>query len=66
MEDKLSHNFSLADLRQHILSLIWIPNTGKYENEDIEAVSTTRAEKVCLSLAVENEVEVTWKSRKDN
>ena len=43
----------------------WKPKLLKHENENIEAVPSARAEKVCFSLAVENEVEGTWKSLKD-
>ena len=57
--------FPLDILRPHILRGTWRPNRGKNENQDIEAVPSTCAEKVCFSLAVENEVEGTWKSLKD-
>ena len=66
VERKSVSDFSLADLRLHILRGTWIPNTGKHENEDIEAVLSTQAEKVSFSFAVENEVDGTWKSLKDN
>mgnify|MGYP006951379182 CR=1 FL=1 len=35
-------------------------DTGTHENEDIQAVPSTRAENVCFSLAVKNEIEGTW------
>ena len=36
------------------------PNIGKHENEDIGPLPSACAEKVCFSLAVKNDVEVTW------
>ena len=63
VERKSVSDFSLADLRLHILRGTWIPNTGKHEKEDIESMQSTRFEKVCFSLVVKNEVEDTWTSQ---
>ena len=43
----------------------WIHHHRKHWKKDIEAVASTRPEKVCFSLPVEKEVEVTRKSLND-
>ena len=66
IKERLSQDFSLAYHRLNILRGTWIPNTLKHENEDIAAVLSKCAEKVCFRLAMENDVEGTWKIRKEN
>ena len=65
-KERVPQNFSLANLRLQILRGTGLPTTGKHWNNDIEAVPSTCSEKDCFSLAVENEVEVTWKSVNEN
>ena len=62
-KERVPQNFSLANLRLQILRGTGLPTTGKHWNNDIEAVPSTCSEKDCFSLAVENEVEVTWKTQ---